>query len=76
MSSRRKMTDVIIVAEKAYRHRLDSLEEQLHKEGLQETAVLETGGMITGSIAVEKVDALRKVPGVKDVLPSEEKTTV
>src|SRR2546429_9000428 len=76
MGSRQTLTDVIVVAEKAYRHRLDSLEEHLHKEGLQETAVLGTGGMFTGSIAREKADALRNAPGGKGVLTSEEKTTV
>jgi len=50
------------------------LKEELKKKGLRNINVLEETNMVTGTIDPDKVDALRNVKGVEDVLPDEEKT--
>ena len=74
MATRRKQTGVIVLAREEHQGSLASLKEELKKKGLKNINVLEETNMVTGTIDPDKIDALRHVKGVEDVLPDEEKT--
>lgn len=71
--SRKKTAGVVVTVAEAFFDRLASLADELKKKGLHDLNVLDAIHLITGSIDPTKIDSLREVEGVREVLPDEEK---
>jgi hypothetical protein len=66
---------VLVLIAEDHLDNIPSVVETLKQKGLRVTNVLEdVGGIVTGVVPRGQVDALRRVKGVEDVLPDEEKT--
>jgi len=75
MKPKTKEAGVLVLVAEDSLGDIDTVVNALRKKGLRVTNVLEAaGGIVTGLVAADRVDALRQVPGVENVLPDEERT--
>jgi hypothetical protein len=74
MSTPTKRTGVLVLIAEKHLDRLSKLVEKLKRKGLHITNnPHDPSGVVTGTIAPDKVEDLKGVEGVEDVLPDEEK---
>jgi hypothetical protein len=60
---------VTVVVEDEHQPRIDDVAEELRREGMHVDAVHPLTGTILGSVTGERLQAVRKVAGVKSVQP-------
>ena len=64
--------EVVVVVSEDHRHAIDHVAHDLARRGLHVERTLRAIGMVTGSVAADKLRGLRLVEGVQTVEPARE----
>jgi hypothetical protein len=74
MTHRSNPINVLVVVEEGWVDRIHEVAKALEKAGLRSSRVVDDlGGTISGTATADQFGALRKVPGVEQIVRNEEK---